>query len=212
MKQIPVIAFILLSSFSVVAQTAVAPPPRPGTAQPSDPAPAPQAAALPSATGPSLETTLKFIADKMNEHNKVNFVLYLHNTTNDANASTVIQRETSQVVADSNQCTLSFRRSTTDSLRHKKLWHVDFSIPLRDVRQIEVKSWEEAECEMYVRDGTPNIKGVSTDPHTIAVAIRRPHNSADYLIFPDNGVADRVARALLHAVELCGGGVPQEAF
>ena len=65
------------------------------------------------------------------------------------------------------------------------------------------------------------LKGTKKDAfsfhHTLKLGEEQPENSdrtdkQNAFIFRDEETANRVAKAMLHAVELCGGGSQQEPF
>jgi hypothetical protein len=39
-----------------------------------------------------------------------------------------------------------------------------------------------------------------------AMVVRQPHGVENVFTFDDSALADRIARAMVHSVELCGGG------
>lgn len=179
----------VMISLGALAQTAVAPPPKPAD------------------SGPSLEETMQFIQGKLNDIGKVNFATYWQNTADGSTGINARTQEISNVIANQNQCQIS---------AHWKLikdgateFDGDFRYPLRNVREIVVEPYVEYQNEVDAKYGHPTIVSQSTNPPLTALLVR-PSNSAwnylNYFPFADAALADRVAKAMNHAVELCGGG------
>jgi hypothetical protein len=179
-------------------------------AQPAEQPPA----AVPADTGPSLVETMQFIQNKLNGIGKIAFFAILQDTSSDSNGSTwnqTIQNEISNVVADQNQCRISYHWKTTN--QGSSYW--EKRIPtardendvfsLRYVQEIVLKPFEQSRNELYaMRGSSANV--LSTNPPTTVLVVRRPHGEENVFTFTDADLADRVAKAMLHAVELCGGG------
>lgn len=178
--------FGLVLSLSTLAQTSVPPPPKPAD------------------SGPSLAVTMQFIRDKLSDIGKVNFVAYWHNTSENSDGSNIVSEEISNVAVDNTQCQISWHWT--------EIWHgvtgnnLDIEIPLRTVQKIEVMPNEQFRTEVYAKAGNPNMLEQSTSPAVTALLVRLPHNVSNYLPFTDADLANRVAKAMVHAVELCGGG------
>ncbi len=173
-------------TLTLSAQQSVAPPPRPAD------------------SGPSLAVTMQFIQDKMNDIGKVNFVEFLQNTNDNSNFTSSWSNEITNAVADPNQCKISF---------HWRVWKGgsisqdrDVWYTIRDVENIETKPYAQYQTELDASLGNPNLITTSTNPPLTALLVYRPHNWSSVFPFTDPNLADRVAKALTHAVELCGGG------
>ena len=167
------------------AQQAVAPPPQP------------------AADGPSLAATMQFIQDKLNEQGKAAFVEYRQNTSDGSTLIVTIVNEISNVVADSGQCRISYHRKAKQDGKVYKNDNGAFS--LREVQDIIVRPFEQHESEYFSNTGV-NIVVTSTTPSVTVLTVRRPRGEINFFDFTDAALADRVAKAMVHAVELCGGG------
>jgi hypothetical protein len=182
-----IVSTLVLTAFSAaIAQTAVPPPPKP------------------AADGPTLEATLKFIQDKMNEQGKIGYVEFLQNVNDNSTNPDTHTNEISSVVADPGQCRISYhRRATSQGQIYRDENNV---IDLRDVQDIVVKPLEQYVTEWSSRNNQPNIICTSTSPAITALIVRHPRGEVNYFDFIDAALADRIAKALTHAIELCGGG------
>ncbi len=188
-----VVSVLVFTAFSAAfAQTAVAPPPQP------------------AGNGPSLAVTMQFIQDKMNEQGKINYALYTHdNAKNEDWPVYQISIEASNVVADPATCRITWHKVTTNG--GKVGINGDFSLDLRNVLSFEVRtSTYEAKMEDTAR-GNPQLDK-RQDPPYFAVTAKLKGNTETPLFFSSEEMANRVAKALTHAVELCGGGSNNEPF
>ncbi len=172
-------------------------------AQGAAPANAPPAGAQTN-SGPSLAETMQFIQDKLNDIGKVAWVEVLQDINDGRTGTNTCTNVISNVVADQNQCRISFDREGTGGGKTYKDENSVFS--LRDVQDIVVRPWEQLETEYQARNGSPNVIVTSTNPPITVLEVRRPHGEENIFRFTDANLADRVAKALTHAVELCGGG------
>jgi len=164
--------------------------------------------------GPSLAETMQFIQEKLNGIGEVDFFAIHQDTSSDSNGSTwsqTIQNEINNVVANQKQCSISYHWKTTN----QGSWYWEKRIPtsknendifsLRDVQEIVLKPFEQYRNGFYAKKGS-SANVLSTNPPISVLVVRRPHGEENSFYFSDDDLADRVAKAMLHAVELCGGG------
>lgn len=171
---------------AAAAQTAVAPPPQPPS------------------SGPSLQVTMQFIQDKLGDVSKGSYIIFSQNTTDGSTFSNSVTYELSNIVADQNQCRISFHQKNTFNGRAAAGFDVWFT--LHDVQDIVVKPMAQYQTESDASMGQPNLIATSTSPLMTLLLVRHPHGVVNSFPFTDADLADRVAKALTHAVELCGGG------
>ncbi|MGA7410095.1 MAG: hypothetical protein WBW33_06390 [Bryobacteraceae bacterium] len=177
---------------------------------------------------PALGDTLKFIRDKLNAQGRVSRMVIKHDHSKGQYAterwSSLVSDATTNVAA----CTLSFRTVLdvdTDSDQSRLEQSVKLSF--RDLDKLAV----EPETETRKREfaSLPNGVGpftlVSVDPEVFSVvlyanggkihistSIKQLHfeGEADVslatLAIRDEDMAQRMAKAMIHAIELCGGG------
>ena len=178
-------------AFTLSAQQPVAPPP-----QPSD-------------NGPSLAVTMRFIQDKMNEQGKINYALYTHDNAKGEDWPVYnISIEATNVVADPATCRITWHKVTTNG--GKVGMNRDLSLDLHNVLTFEVRtSTYEAKME-DTANGHPELDK-RQDPPYFAVTARLRDKTESPLFFSSEEIANRIAKAMVHAVELCGGG-NQEPF
>jgi len=147
---------------------------------------------------------MKFIQEKLNDIGKVNFVTFFQNTTDNSNLSNIQTNEVSNVVADPNQCRVTYHWKVTRD--GATMMNGDFWFSLRDVKDIVIKPYTQYQSELNASLGNPNFIITSTNPPLSAMMVRRPHDVVNLFPFTDADTADRAAKAFTHAVELCGGG------
>jgi hypothetical protein len=230
MKNVLRVVFVLFSavllSAPALAQQPIVPPPNPAD------------------SGPSLAATMQFIQDKLNDLGKTSFVVFLQDTGNGNTWTISATNEISNVVADQNQCRISYHWKGTDiealsanQIAPRRFVKIDnfaaeffmelaadrrangktdkdedgvFS--LHDVQEIVVKPFEQHGTERLAKNGSPNVIVTSTNPPITALVVRLPHKEENLFLFTEADLADRVAKAMVHAVELCGGGKGPEPF
>jgi hypothetical protein len=177
---------LLLFTAAAASQTAVPPPPQP------------------AGSGPSLAATMQFIQNKMNEQGKINYALYTHDNASGEDWPVYqISIEVTNVIADPATCRITWHKVTANG--GKVGIDKDYSLDLRNVLTFEVRtSMHEAKME-DTANGHPALDK-RQDPPYFAVTARLRGNTETPLFFTAEDTANRVAKAMVHAVELCGGG------
>lgn len=69
-----------------------------------------------------------------------------------------------------------------------------------------MKDYAQDVTETFAITGTPNLIATSINPPLTVLLARKASGPRGEFEFMDAGLADRVAKAMTHAVELCGGG------
>jgi hypothetical protein len=194
MRIITAFLTIVLAVTVAQAQQSVPPPPQPTPDKPA---------------GPSLEVTMKFIEDKLSEIGTVNFAGYVHDSANNTDGVQKFSATFSNVVANPGACTLSYHRLVFNN--GSKEHDENVLVNLRDVQSIAVLP-DEQDWQMFLaRNGEPT-KTVKDVPDISALVIKLPGGRDPTIRFYEQAMADRVAKAMVHAVELCGGGPKPEPF
>jgi hypothetical protein len=170
-----------------------------------------------AASSPTLADTMKFIQDKLNDNNKTTWIDHdqytlVYKRGGDAGWHDTVTHEYSSIVADTGQCRISYHIFTKHSEIYRWMAicdgksNEDISFSLRSVQEIVVKPWEQYETECMAKIGHPNTTVTSSAPAMTALVVRQPHGVENVFTFDDATLADRVAKAMVHSVELCGGG------
>ncbi len=186
LRVVAAVFFAVLLSNQAVAQQSIAPPPKPAD------------------NGPTLAVTMQFIQDKMNEQGKINFALYTHDNSSGEDWPVYqISIEVTNVIAYPATCRISWHKVTTNG--GKVGINRDFSLDLHNVQTFEVRtSTYEAKMEDTANGHSALDK--RQDPPYFAVTARSKENAETPFFFTNEEMANRVAKAMVHAVELCGGG------
>ncbi len=190
MKRTTLYAALLLA-FNInplIAQTSVTPPPKPAG----------------SASGPALDVTMKFISDKLSALGTVDYTI----TAKNSNTGQTWQNANSYLItnvrADATTCYVGYHgKGVRDS---QIVSDQDSGFFLRDVLDVIVEPETQFFTEQSAASGNPNVITTATSPALTALIVRRPNNVINSFPMKDSSMADRLAKALNHAVELCGGG------
>ena len=157
----------------------------------------------PKDKGPSLEVTMKFIQDKMNSTGAVNLVLYGHDGVSGNDWSNQFSFEVSGATVNVPACVVSFHFKSTKNAQ--SYIDQDAGIPLKLIENIIVMPIEQAFKEADTKGGNPQ-KSSRADPATFVLRAFRTGGAINDVYFQDQELANRVATAMVHAVEICGGG------
>lgn len=155
-------------------------------------------------SGPGLEETLAFIEDKLNQQGSVNWLTTVQNTVAGANGSPIqMTWRVSNVTGDPRSCVVNYHTKVLRSSNQPV--EGNGSLSLRRVEKLAVMSLQDENNNTHARQGHPElIESISPVVYTLAVTDIA--NRIKSFPFGDQDLANRVAKAMLHAVELCGGG------
>ncbi len=185
----------------------------------------------PADEGPNLEVTMKFIQDKLTEQGTIHYALYTHDNLSGADTGTQVSFEVSSFTFDG--CKYDFR-SKWDISKNGDApsgMHEDGSI--EHFKSAEVRTAESWWNQELADEGSPS-RTARAEPDVFVlslveggwkkkeckengqeVACPKPNlwsRMGHTWSFRDEDTANRVAKALVHAVELCGGGSKPEPF
>ena len=189
MRIITVFLTIVLIATTALAQKSVPPPPKPAP------------------DGPSLEATMRFIQDKIEDEGDLNWtqtfkfkdIVSIHHS-----------EKISNLRASSTDCRLDCVRRQTlrSSTGNEAVEDDDFHIFLKDVLKIIVEKYENSQMTIDPTIWLIQVQRLPTADKKARFE-RQGYVSkyyTDNFKFRDEETANRVAKALVHAVELCGGG------
>jgi hypothetical protein len=170
----------------------------------------------PKDSGPSLEVTMKYIQEKLNAQGVVSWMVRYRNTeppgaspwAGNISDPTYESEEAADATTDLKGCSLNVRFKTTSMSKQTINSDQKASISFKDIAKLEVMTLQE-EYQRYkvFPPGNPNIRAeVSPDTSVVVLSlVNKPGSAVDFK-FQDPQMADRMAKAMLHATELCGGG------
>jgi len=226
------LAFVLAATITL-AQQSVPPPPQPAADKPA---------------GPSLEVTLKFIQDKVNQQGEIDFVFSGSNTVTGQSYSPEAVSLESRVIAVDPAGGLSVQKSQksprfkqsqeiplgAEFMRFTKSETTTWRVYFKDVEKLEVLNSNDFKHRnnpsVVFRDDPPFyeifvhlVAGKTVPRHTVerieggktdkTTTTESDNSIGEFVLhFRDEETANRVAKAIVHAVELCGGGSKPELF
>ena len=171
---------------------------------------APAAAQAPAATsGPSLDATMGFIQEQLSYLGKLHYITFWQNTDFGSKGSFSFTHEFSNVSADANNCKVSYHYKTTKDLETSES---NQAISLHDVSTVAVKPVEQWMTEFNASHHQSNIHVTTSHPSVFVVLVQIPHVDTNTFYFTDAAQADKVGKAINHAVQLCGGGSKADPF
>ncbi len=179
------LAFTLVAIGALHAQQDVAPPPRPAD------------------NGPSIDKTMQFIQENAAE-GKLAYTAFVTDASQQgmewSNKFTV---EMSNLVADPAACRIAYHWHAEEN--GKLVDDADYSLVLKDVKEILVLPQAQNQNQVDGRNGHLDWNS-RIAPNLFTLIAHRPRGVVNVFLFSDEEMANRVAKAITHAVELCGGG------
>ena len=166
------------------------------------------AAVAATQTGQGLDETLGFIRDKVAQQGLIYYSAALHDSANGANWGNQFNVEASNVTVDIPACQLNFHWHTV--VDGKVAYDGEGGVPFGKVNQVVVIGMEADTLRLSVEAGHPTWTNKVT-PAVWVVTTHRTSGPDNSLDFRDRDLAERVARAMRHAAQLCGG-TKTEAF
>jgi hypothetical protein len=183
----------------------------------------------PSDEGPSLQVTMKFIQDKMNQEGSVTFIQSSHDT---------ITGESGGPWKHSSESTVAeIDPAGGLSLKTVHVWPVavnsdifTWQLSFKDVQKLEVLTQADYANRSSAKAGKPEwVTQIDPSVYVLVISMasgrtvsvhakmirgdQTPTEEKDanwtessLLLFRDEETANRIAKAMVHAVELCGGG------
>jgi hypothetical protein len=145
---------------------------------------------------------MKFIQDKVNEQGPFSYTASMRDEANGQTSTSSWQMEESDFVVDPANCRISYQSKVVKNGTSKQ--NVITSILLKTVESVSVMTKEQelkvinAQAESH--DGTYQVA-----PAFFVLRVKRVQPLFNDLYFHDEGTANRVAKAMLRAVDLCGG-------
>jgi hypothetical protein len=159
--------------------------------------------------GPSLEATLGFIRDKLSQEGQLSYSSALHDSADGRNWSNNFTVEATNVQADLDGCRVTYHWRTTNN--GNSAYDGEAGVPFRIVTRVEITSMSEDLDKSSADAGHATWKANVTPPISVLTAYRDDGKS-NVMDFRDRAMAQRVANAMRHAAELCGGGAKKEPF
>jgi hypothetical protein len=151
----------------------------------------------------NLKDTMKEIEDGLNNVGPVSYVLKYHNDATGEDRPLSYKVEISKVSADPNTCFLIYEQRTYQNDRHLD---TDSVVSLRGVKRIVVSTMEQEVENSGILADHPGLRVQSTPEVFVVEPIQPDSNERSMFFFLKDAQANKMAKALIHAAELCGGG------
>src|SRR5208337_4304003 len=131
---------------------------------------------------------------------QVTYTSHGHDSNNGHDWSNSFSNEASRVTANPAACRINYHyRVTRDG---NVLMDANAGFLLKDVQKVEVLTRQKYFDEANLMDGHPSWTA-KVEPPVFVLRVRRPANVENQFVFLDEAMANRVAKALTQAVELC---------
>jgi hypothetical protein len=179
--------------------------------------------------GPSLEITMQFIQDKLNDIGPVKWVEYYHDKVKNSDWTNKFGAEIKDFVALPKDCRITYRKFSGNL--QLGLTEMDYKLQLKDVANILIVSQLEDQRNTFAAATNGDFNNwlvTSVAPPIFILRVITEHpvefeapkfKKEQFLPikriefeFLDEKLADRVAKALQHASELCGAASKSEPF
>jgi hypothetical protein len=158
------------------------------------------------AAGQSLKETLSFIRDRIAYQGKIEYTIRLHDSADNSDWGQNMSGEASQVTYDTGNCSLSYHWRTISDGETKQA--MDVTWYFAHGKKVTVVNREQELRAQAIEGGHPTWTAIVTPPlWVVSVTFT---DTAGVANFTDQNTAERVARAIDHAMELCGA--PKEEF
>jgi hypothetical protein len=144
---------------------------------------------------------MQFLQAALNEQGKMSWTTHYHDSADATNWTYSFVFETSKFVADPAACTINYHyKITRDGVVTSD---TDTSFSLHDVQDVTLTTGDQRQNKNDLAAGhkTWNAK---VDPPVFDLIVQEKGNAEFYFFFFDEDTANRVTKAMGHAVELCG--------
>jgi len=159
---------------------------------------------LNEAGSPSLVETLHFIQDKLNDNGAVNYRGVNQNADGSPVGNPVSwSTRITEATTDPSKCLLRFNLSWV--VNGNTVFADREVISFRRLEKLEVATEEDATSRARAQN-SQTTSTYKTDPVVYRLSVRPLFGATLLLHFRDEEMTNRVAKAMNHAVELCGGG------
>jgi hypothetical protein len=145
---------------------------------------------------------MQLLQAKLNEQGKMNWTTHYHDSADNTNWIYQFTFEAGKVVADATACTIAYHYIIVRD--GTKISDSDASFNLHDVQDVTLITGDERQNKNDVAAGHPTWNA-KVDPPVFDLIVKAKENAEFYFFFFDGDVANRAAKAMGHAVELCGG-------
>lgn len=157
-----------------------------------------------SDNGAQLAAAMQLVQDALNGQGRISYTLHTHDSSNNSDWPIYhITIEFTNVIADPASCRITWHKTTTND--GKVGIDRDFSLDLRTVMSFETRtSTQEAKAEDNA-NGLNELTKIQDPPYFVVTASSQGNTETPFFL-KDEETRDNVAKALIRAMVLCGGG------
>jgi hypothetical protein len=148
------------------------------------------------------QETMKYSQEKLNSIGPVYYTTQAYDSRNGDNWTNKFKDEASEVIADPSACRIYYHWFT--SVEGSVTMDKKLTFALKDVRQISVHPREEVFNADNAAMGRSS-RTAKVEPPVYVLLAQRAAHVENHFIFPDQDLANQVAKSPSHAVELCSG-------
>jgi hypothetical protein len=150
---------------------------------------------------PTLDVTMQYIQDKLASVGQISYVQTVHNTDTGGYTDLHEVGQLTDVIGQPSGCRITYQETT--STEGEKAESTAYLLSLASILDIVVEPYEIYQSESFRRTGH-HLTISSVSPQITALGWHEASSHAHF-IFPDETTAISIAKAMVHAVELCGG-------
>jgi hypothetical protein len=173
--------------------------PSPGTAPFPAPMPTPGAG-----NNAALQDSMRTLQGELSSIGTVSFTAFNRNTANGSTSQYAAVNRVSNVVADAAQCRVSYQWTVWRNGASQPLFQEGFAFLLHDVTSVGLESVSQVNTESNAAGGHSNLVQTSTSPPMTALVVHMS-SRRNYFPFANSSSANRAAKTIDQAVQLCGG-------
>jgi hypothetical protein len=151
--------------------------------------------------GPTLEFTMEYIQDKLIGRGILSYKVSLHDTTTGKDWSYEFTDKLSGTYANPSTCQIGFHWKQTRS--GEAVTDKETYLDLTGGAKADVLTMEQYLTGSAAKSGHDSWS-TKVSPSLFVLHITQSNNNDSNYVFPDEDTANHLARALLHAAELCG--------
>jgi hypothetical protein len=149
-----------------------------------------------------LAVTMKFIQDTLNGLGAVNYIAHFHDNSQGKDSTKQFREEVSGAVADSDSCRIDFHYKLSIDGKLEK--DTAFRVNLKDITSTIVEYINQSFNERLAFEGRSSLRA-NVVPEVFPVKVYDTSKNYYWFCFPDQELADRFAKAVRRAAELCVG-------
>ena len=158
--------------------------------------------------GPTLEFTMEYIQDKLISRGLLSYKVSLHDTVTGKDWSYEFIDKLSGTYANASTCQIGFHWKQTRS--GEAVTDKETYLDLRGGAKADVLTLDQYLTQSAAKSGHDSWS-TKASPSLFVLHVTKSDNNESNYVFPDEDTANHLAKALMHAAELCGSAQGSEA-